>query len=78
MQLVAGSERIVGDGADPVVGRIRWSPAKSLWIGVMTTTALIAAPLSFTWGAFALFLFTTTVTLCAGHSVGIKELMGLD
>lgn len=73
MQLVPGSERIVGDGADPVAGRVRWAPAKSLWIGGMTLTTLIAGPLTFTWEAFALFLATTAVTLCAGHSVGMHR-----
>src|SRR5688572_27832731 len=71
MQLVQGSERIEGDGADPVAGRVRWAPGKSLWIGGMTATALVAGPLTFAWDAFALFLATTAVTLCAGHSVGM-------
>lgn len=73
MQLVPGSERIMGEGADPMAGRVRWAPVKSLWIGAMTATALIAGPPTFTWDAFALFLATTAVTLCAGHSVGMHR-----
>lgn len=73
MQLVAGSERIEGAGADPVGGRVRWAPVKSLWIGSMTLTALVAGPVTFAWDAVALFALTTAVTLCAGHSVGMHR-----
>lgn len=76
MQLVPGSERIVAPaGCDPVHGRIVWAPAKSLWIGAMTAAALLLGGLFFTWGAFALFLATSAVTLCAGHSVGMHRLL---
>ena len=74
MQLVPGSERIVVDAvSDPVRGRVRWAPAKSIWIGSMTAAAVILGPIFFTWGAFALFLATCAVTLCAGHSVGMHR-----
>ena len=74
MELVAGSERIVaGSGADPVSGRILWAPAKSLWIGSMTAAAVTLGPFFFTWSALLLFLATSAVTLCAGHSVGMHR-----
>lgn len=74
MTLVSGSERIVaGANCDPVQGRVRWAPAKSLWIGSMTMVALVLGPISFTWGAFALFIVTCGITLCAGHSVGMHR-----
>jgi fatty-acid desaturase len=74
MQLVSGSERIIaGLNCDPVVGRVRWSPAKSLWIGSMTGSAVVLGPIYFTWGALALFLVTCGITLCAGHSVGMHR-----
>ena len=74
MKLVAGSERIVADAdASPVLGRVRWAPAKSLWIGGMTLAALVLGPLTFSWGAFALFLVTCAITLCFGHSVGMHR-----
>lgn len=74
MQLVAGSERIIAQaGSDPVSGRIRWAPAKSFWIGLMTAGALVLGPLFFSWSAFALFLVTSAVTLCFGHSVGMHR-----
>lgn len=69
-----GSERIVaGAGCSAVEGQVRWSPVKSIWIGGMTLTALIAGPLLFSWGAFAAFLGLCAITLCAGHSVGMHR-----
>jgi fatty-acid desaturase len=74
MRLVPGSERIVADNmADPSAGRVRWSAEKSLWIGAMTLAALTLGPLYVSWSAFALFLATTAVTLCFGHSVGMHR-----
>ena len=74
MQHLPGSERIVADSqSDPVEGRVRWAPGKSIWIGTMTAAALLLGPLFFTPGAFLLFLATSAVTLCAGHSVGMHR-----
>jgi fatty-acid desaturase len=61
------------DTTDAVSGSVHWHAAKSLWISAMTLTALVAAPLTFTWGAFALFLTTTAVTVCLGHSLGMHR-----
>lgn len=69
-----GSERIIADAeADAVNGVVRWHPVKSLWIGGMSVAALIFGPVTWTPGAFALFLCTTAITLCAGHSVGMHR-----
>jgi stearoyl-CoA desaturase (delta-9 desaturase) len=74
MQLVSGSERIIADdNCDPVLGKVRWAPAKSLWIGLMTAAAVVLGPIYFTWGAFVLFVATCGITLCAGHSVGMHR-----
>lgn len=74
MDWSVGSERIIAEGgANGVDGRVRWAPAKSLWIGAMTLTALIAGPLLFSWSAFGVFLLLSAVTLCAGHSVGMHR-----
>ncbi|MDB5429708.1 MAG: acyl-CoA desaturase [Caulobacter sp.] len=74
MQLVPGSERVIAtSGANPVEGVVRWAPAKSLWIGAMTLAALVAGPVFFSWSGFALFLVTSGVTLCFGHSVGMHR-----
>ncbi|MGH6925143.1 MAG: acyl-CoA desaturase [Propylenella sp.] len=74
MQLVPGSERMFADEeTDPLVGVIRWAPVKSLWLGAMTAAALVLGPLFFTWGAFALFIVASGITLCFGHSVGMHR-----
>jgi stearoyl-CoA desaturase (delta-9 desaturase) len=74
MERVPGSERIVAAASsDPVRGTVRWAPAKSLWIGSMTAAALVLGPVFCTWGALALFVATSGVTLCAGHSVGMHR-----
>jgi len=41
----------------------------------MTLIALVAGPLTITWDAVALFLVTSAVTICAGHSVGMHRLL---
>lgn len=74
MRLVTGSERIViHEASDPVEGRVRWSPVKSVWIGSMSIAALVLGPIFFSWVAFLLFLATCGITLCAGHSVGMHR-----
>jgi fatty-acid desaturase len=63
--------RIVADAhTDPTRGRVRWAPVPSLWIGGMTFTALVAGPLLWSWSAFAVFVVTSGITLCLGHSLG--------
>ena len=39
----------------------------------MTLAALIGGPIYFTWGALALFIVTTAVTVCLGHSLGMHR-----
>jgi fatty-acid desaturase len=58
---------------DALQGKVRWSPVKSLWIAGHTLIALVAGPIFFTWGALALFLATTAVTVCLGHSLGMHR-----
>ncbi len=74
MNLVRGSERVVADAyADPVRGCVRWAPGKSLWIGGHTLAALVLCPILPSWGGAALFVATSAVTLCFGHSVGMHR-----
>ncbi len=74
MGMIAGSHRIqAGIGTSAVKGRVHWAPAKSIWIGSMTLASLILGPLWFSWSAFFLFLLTTGITLCFGHSVGMHR-----
>ena len=64
---------IDADDTSAVDGEVRWKPVKSLWISSMTLVALIGGPLFFTWGALVLFLVTTAVTVCLGHSLGMHR-----
>jgi stearoyl-CoA desaturase (delta-9 desaturase) len=74
MKLVPGSQRIIADrNTDPLDGVVRWAPAKSLWLGGMTLGALALGPPLFAWDALALFVVTSGVTLCFGHSVGMHR-----
>jgi fatty-acid desaturase len=61
-----------GAATDAVAGVVAWAPAKSLWIAAMSAGAL-AAPFVVTPGAVALFLVTTAVTVCLGHSLGMHR-----
>ena len=74
MKLQPGSERIFADDdADPVVGSVHWAPVKSLWIGTMTVLAIALGPAFFSWDALILFVATSAITLCFGHSVGMHR-----
>ena len=64
-----------GPGVDASEGRVRWQPVKSLWVTTMTLVGLGGAFFTFSWDALALFLVTTAVTICAGHSVGMHRLL---
>jgi stearoyl-CoA desaturase (delta-9 desaturase) len=61
------------EGTSALEGTVHWQPVKSLWIAGMTLAALIGGPLTFTWGALALFVVTTAVTVCLGHSLGMHR-----
>jgi fatty-acid desaturase len=61
------------DDSSAIEGTVRWNPKKSLWLSGMTLTALIGGPLCFSWSAFVLFLVTTAITLCLGHSLGMHR-----
>jgi fatty-acid desaturase len=63
--------RVTADDLDSICkGQVRYAPLKSIWFLGMLGGALVGAPLTFSWSAFALFLATTTVVLLFGHSLG--------
>jgi fatty-acid desaturase len=61
------------DGADPVCGRVRWSPVKSIWWCLMALGTVLAMMVWFSLGGFALFVLSSAVTLCLGHSLGMHR-----
>ncbi|MCH2075845.1 MAG: acyl-CoA desaturase [Rhodobacteraceae bacterium] len=67
-------ERIAFDSsASPVAGTVRWSAVKSLWWSGMALGWVILGSLYFSWGAVAVFVMTSAVTLCLGHSLGMHR-----
>ncbi len=70
------TDRMIADeDSDPIAGRVVWVPTKSLWTGGMTLIAVIGGPMTLSWDAFTLFVATTAITICAGHSVGMHRLL---
>ena len=61
------------DTARPDEGEVLWDKPRSIWNTGFLIGALVLGPLYFTWGAFLIFLLTSAVTLCAGHSVGFHR-----
>ncbi len=59
--------------ANALQGDVLWKPGKSLWMCIMTMAAVIGGPIYFTFDAFALFLATSALTLCLGHSLGVHR-----
>ena len=67
-------ERIDFDGdADPAVGRVSWSPVKSLWWTGMTLGWLTLGTIFFSPSALLVFVTLSAVTLCFGHSLGMHR-----
>jgi fatty-acid desaturase len=62
-----------GQDSNAIDGCVYWKPTKSLWISGMTLTALVTGPVFFTLGALVLFLCTTAITVCLGHSLGMHR-----
>lgn len=75
MRCTSTTRMIAGPDTSAALGRVEWSPAKSVWTGGMAVVALAFGPLFVTPDTVALFLFTAAITLCAGHSVGMHRLL---
>lgn len=75
MSLLSTHRLIAGPDTSATEGRVRWAPSRSLWTGGMTLAAVSLAPIFVTPGAVLLFLATSAVTLCLGHSIGLHRLL---
>ncbi len=70
------TDRMISDANSCAsLGHVVWVPAKSFWVLTMSIIAVVGAPLTFQLDAFLLFLVTTAITICAGHSVGMHRLL---
>ncbi|EGE56590.1 UNVERIFIED_ORG: stearoyl-CoA desaturase (delta-9 desaturase) [Rhizobium esperanzae] len=67
--------RMIDDSSDSVKGSVVWMPAKSIWIITMTVVAVVGGPLTFSWSAVIVFVLSTAITICLGHSVGMHRLL---
>jgi len=54
-------------------GVVIWSAKKSFWISVMTAIGWIGAAFTLRWDNLLIFVMTTAVTLCLGHSLGMHR-----
>lgn len=59
--------------ADPVTGKVVWSPARSVWLMAMYGAAIVGGFYTFSIEMLLLLLVTSVVTLCLGHSVGLHR-----
>ena len=55
------------------IGRVVWSPVKSIWYLFHAIVALVGGYLYFSWSALTVFLIFTGLTLCLGHSLGMHR-----
>ena len=54
-------------------GKVVWVPQKSLWFFSHLAVALIGGAITLSLTALAVFLITTAITLCLGHSLGMHR-----
>jgi stearoyl-CoA desaturase (delta-9 desaturase) len=64
---------IATPGSNPVQGRVRWAPSKSLWWFAMVLGGVLAVVEYTSWSGIAVFLISSAVTLCLGHSLGMHR-----
>jgi fatty-acid desaturase len=74
-QTLSTERMISAPGSSATEGEVIWVPEKSIWTGMLTLIALALGPLTFSWDALALFVVSTAITICAGHSVGMHRLL---
>ncbi|MEM8838401.1 MAG: acyl-CoA desaturase [Pseudomonadota bacterium] len=60
-------------GADPVAGKVRWAPVKSIWWTAMALSWAVLGTIYFSFSAVLVFLALCAVTLCFGHSLGMHR-----
>ena len=56
-----------------VVGIVEYAPMKSFWISTMYILGIIGGALTFSWEAVSIFLVSSALTLCLGHSLGMHR-----
>ena len=62
-----------GQSGDALAGDVRADPVKIAWMGVMIGAGTVGSALTVSTGAVVLFVVSTAVTLCLGHSLGMHR-----
>jgi stearoyl-CoA desaturase (delta-9 desaturase) len=75
MDLVSTERVQVTPATLATVGRIVWSPLRSLWFMAHAAGGLTAIVWLPSWPGLAAFIGLSAITLCAGHSVGLHRLL---
>jgi fatty-acid desaturase len=85
MNTLRAIDRVIPDAATsnllgriewtPVLGRIEWTPVQSIWTLANGLLGVVGVVWFFSWGALAVFMVLTVITVCAGHSVGMHRLL---
>lgn len=63
------------NSTDAIAGKIRWDAPKSAWLFLMMVGGAAAIIFTPSWSGFFVFVATTAITICAGHSVGMHRLL---
>lgn len=74
--MLLSTDRVKADDRTSALhGLVRWAPGRSLWMLGMTAAAMIFGPIYVTPSAVLLFLVSSAITLCLGHSIGVHRLL---
>lgn len=65
--------RLADAQTNPVQGSVHWAPSKSLWLTAHGLLALVGGALTLGFDTLLVFLVTTALTLCFGHSLGMHR-----
>jgi fatty-acid desaturase len=61
------------NNCNPVTGIVSWSQSKSIWLISMYLISIVGGYLTFSLEHLAVFIISTAVTLCLGHSLGMHR-----
>ncbi len=70
------TERVKANSyTDAYIGKVVWSPVKSVWFLANLFVAVLVAPVVATLSSVGIFIVLTAITLCFGHSLGMHRLL---
>jgi len=73
---MAKNQRIrINEHTSAIEGDVVWDMSKALWFIFMGIGGAIGLIFFFTWQGFAIFIISTALTICLGHSIGMHRLL---